>query len=166
MAARSLRDMVARQQSISDPDAIYDEVRILRSSDRQVQPKRSTFVIEALLLFMCLMIVIAVSVSVIAFSSAEGARSSHKETGVIMATNIAELFSADPKSVEEVYEQGDYTARCAIDLSMDEAGSLYDATITVSWKDEEIYSLKTSKYVSHSDASSGQGVASGDGQVM
>lgn len=150
MSTRSLKDMVARQQAIMDPDIDPAQVRTLRLGSKERAPKRSTFVIEALLLFMCLLIVIAVSVAVVAFSSSQGAQAAHKEAAIVMATNIAERFSADPTSLQDAYSEGDYSADCSVDLSMDDAGSLYDATIVISWKGEQIYTLCTSKYVSHS----------------
>lgn len=166
MRDRSLREMIVREQTLTDPGIEGERTRIIRTFGER-QPKRSTFVVEAMLLFMCLMVVIAVSISVIAFAASMGAHSAHKEAGVIMATNIAEQFSADPSSLQERYVDGDYTATCTLELSMDEAGTLYDATIVVDWRDEEIYTLRTAEYVSHADVDPSDVLGSlDDGRVM
>lgn len=164
MAGRSLREMIAHRQDQIDLDGDPNEARIIRASVQR-EPRRSTFVVEALLLFMCLMIVIAVSISVIAFSASMGAGAAHKEAGIVMATNIAEQFASDPASLQESYVQGDYAADCAVEVSMDNAGTLYDATIVISWQDDEIYTLHTSQYVSHAH-SGASNLSDDDGQVM
>lgn len=147
---RSLRGMVTDQQVARD-GSVANDIRTIRATVTPEEPKRSTFIVEALLLLTCLMIVIAVSISVIAFAAARGAESSHEENAIIMATNIAEQFAADPNSLQERYVDGDYVATCALSISMDTAGSLYDTTIDIDWKGTRIYALSTSKYVSRSD---------------
>lgn len=150
MMARSLRSMISDERLVDDGSASIG-IRALRAPVAAQEPKRSSFVVEALLLLICLMIVITVSISIFAFAAAKGAGSAREENAIIMATNIAEQFAADPNSLQERYVDGDYVATCALSISMDAAGSLYDTTIDIDWKGDRIYSLSTSKYVSRSN---------------
>ena len=108
---------------------------------------QTTFVIEALLLLMCLMMVIAVSVSVISTSVKSNDYYAHKEAAISLASNIAEIFAADPTIVEERYEDGDLSASCLVTSKNNAGGILYDISISVEWKDTKIWWVDTSKYV-------------------
>ncbi len=127
-------------------DALRSTQKMSYSSISSKQ-KRSTYMIEALLLFICIMMVVAVVMSVFAFAANMAKGASEKEEAIVFATNIAERFSADPMSLEDTYTQGDLTARCSMTLSIDNAGSFCKAQIIVLKDDEQIYSLDTAKYM-------------------
>lgn len=112
------------------------------------QGTQTTFIIEALLLLICLMMVIAVSVAVIAYSVQANNYYSHKEAAITFGGNVAEIFAADPESLQGDYEEGDLIAVCDVDSYHSENGTLYNATISVEWNEQELYQIETSRYIS------------------
>lgn len=128
-----------------------------RNRKRAHTSKRSTYVIEALLLFMCIMIVVAVSMSAFAYAAGLGLQASKQESAVSLASNIAEKFSAQPSSISMNYEQDGLFAECELGLSMDNNGAFYELQIRV-YEDEDrqaepLYTLNTAKYESYSSDS-------------
>lgn len=138
-----------RRNISADNGALSTSLSILRRREAALlQPKKSTYVVEALLLFICIMMVIAVVMSLFAFASQKGAHASRTEDAVAMASNIAELFYADPSSLQDTYIEGELEATCSMALSMDSAGTLYKADISVSDSEGWLYSLEAARYVS------------------
>lgn len=116
---------------------------------RRTRQGSRAFIVEALVLFVFLVIALAV-VSQLFFASANQAQKSLElERAITVAANAAERFSANPASTEisEAGQDG-LSVRCAITPQFTAAGTLYKATIIVSNEYEDIYTLTTARYVS------------------
>ncbi len=120
-----------------------------RRSPRRTRRGSRAFIVEALVLFVFLVITLAI-VSQLFFASANQAQKSLElERAITVAANVAERFSANPTSAEisEAGQDG-LSVRCAITPQFTTSGTLYEATITVSNEYEDIYTLTTARYVS------------------
>ena len=116
---------------------------------RRTRRGSRAFIVEALVLFVFLVITLAI-VSQLFFASANQAQKSLElERAITVAANAAERFSANPTSAEisEAGQDG-LTVRCTITPQFTTSGTLYEATITVSNEYEDIYTLTTARYVS------------------
>lgn len=116
---------------------------------RRTRRGSRAFIVEALVLFVFLVITLAI-VSQLFFASANQAQKSLElERAITVASNAAERFSANPTSAEisEAGQDG-LTVRCTITPQFTASGTLYEATITVSNEYEDIYTLTTARYVS------------------
>lgn len=142
------------------------------------------FIVEALVLVVFLMASLAVLTSLMVSSYERGAEANDLSYAVVMAANDAEMFAADPTGhadngdgsyvptdAEAGTEATSPSSQNGLQLSRSvqqhpqEAGTLYEAHITVSRNDEVIYELDTSRYVSRSaNTQSGQDAASQDSQ--
>lgn len=105
-----------------------------------------------MLLFVCLMIIIAMSISAFAFAGELGRSALYKEQAIVLATNTAESFMANPQTVAANREQDGLVVECSVDASVDDIGTMYGAFISVRHENEVIYTLNASKYISHDDA--------------
>lgn len=92
-----------------------------------------------------------------AHSHAMGADSAQLSQAVIMASNVAERFEADPSSVSSgdvstadlgISDVEGFTVHCEITPETTDAGTLYRANIVVTKDAEEVYTIETAKYVS------------------
>lgn len=158
MAVRSLKGMLVQKHSSIEEQVFAERFKVLGARSNGTAPKRSTYLMEALLLFTCLMVVIALSMSIFAYSSDKGLQVSNENDAMVLASNIAERFSADPMSIDTEYENGDLLAKCEISLSIDNLGTMYGLKVEVFNNTDRaidavpIYELKNSKYVSHIEA--------------
>lgn len=132
---KSLKDAIANRETKKDA-AIS-----AKGSDQ------TTFVIEALLLMLCLMMIIAVSTMVIVHSVKMTQYYSHKTEAITLAANTAERFAADPETVAREYKVDDLVATCDTHSFSNATGTVYDATISVEWNGDKLYILNTTKYV-------------------
>lgn len=111
-----------------------------------------TSLIEALLIFVCIILVVVVSISLFAYAKNVSSVSIKQERAIALATDTAERFSADPLSIAGEYVEDDMLVECSVSLSLDNAGSMYIANINVSdlgsAKKPILYSIKTARYIS------------------
>lgn len=117
------------------------------------------FVIEALFLLVFMMGSLAVLTSLMVSSYERGAASDDLSRAVVLAANDAEAFAADPAGETlgtaegtgaSGSEDGFQLAR-TVEQRAQEAGTLYEAHITVSHDGDVIYELDTSRYVPHKE---------------
>lgn len=106
------------------------------------------FLIEALVVLAFLMMSLAVFVRLFSSAQLEGIQSNRRSQAIMMATNTAEVFSANPTEVERVLTADGLTTTCDVEAVPHDAGTLYNATITVSDGEAELYVLRTARYVS------------------
>lgn len=118
---------------------------------RTISRVRSTFMVEAMLLLTIVMVLVAITLSLLAFSGGISARAQHLQQASDIAQNAAERFVADPLGFAEVQDIGEYRVLCDIDESPRPSGSLYEARIYVTLDDEEICSVDVCRYISARD---------------
>lgn len=120
-----------------------------KTSDRSrsVTKMRSTFMVEALLLLACVIILLAVTITLFAFASETSTKAQRIQESADIAQNSAEQFAANPAGMPELQEVGDYTVRCDIDREETEWGLLFNANVIVMYGVEDMCSLEVSKYM-------------------
>ncbi len=109
---------------------------------------RNTFMIEAMLLLLCVMVLVAVVMAILGFSYVKGQEASDLNRAITIAANAAERFEADPAAMPQSQEVDGFQVECAHGEEPQGAGVLHHADITVSFQGEELYTLATSRYIS------------------
>ena len=127
--------------------SIKDQRTTTRSS-RNTTRRGMAFLIEALVTLAFLMGCLAVFIQLFSSAQLEGIAANKLSRAVVAATNRAEEFSARPWDVSGTTTEGGLSVECSVVDDVREAGTLYNATITVYDNGNEIYRLNTSRYVS------------------
>lgn len=121
----------------------------LQESREERPARRNTaLIVESLVLLVFLIASLAIITRLLVVSLDNAEKSKSLEHAVILATNAAERFTAQPASASDVERDGELTVRCEVTPERLGAGTLYSATITVADEDGEIYRISTSSYVS------------------
>ncbi len=128
--------------------AVSSEMTAQGASNRSQGHRGTAFLIEALVVLAFLMVALAVFVQLFSKAQIQGVKANQLSQAVLIATNYAEEFSANPSKVEAQKEKDGLTATCKINEDKHTAGTLYDATIEVSDGTQTVYTLHTSRYVS------------------
>ncbi len=115
------------------------------------KPRRSSlaFIVEALVLLVFLIGSLAIIAQLFAASANKATQSSQLEQAVILASNTAEQFSADPKNVKETAMSNGLAVTCTVNETSLSHGTRYDALIVVFNESGEVYRLNTVRYVPH-----------------
>lgn len=129
--------------------AISSEMTSQGATQRSKGHRGSAFLIEALVVLAFLMMALAVFVQLFSKAQIQGLGANKLSEAILVATNYAEEFSANPKGVETQVVKDDLTATCSVEESKQKGGTLYEATIEVSDGTTTIYTLTTSRYVSN-----------------
>lgn len=108
----------------------------------------AAFIVEALVLMVFLIASVTVTVQVMSASHEHGAKAAELSTAIVLASNAAEAFAADPASGDLTVTQDDYTLTRSVEREAQDAGTLYRAHIAVAHGSETIYELDTARYVS------------------
>lgn len=129
--------------------AVSSELNAQSSSKRTGSGHRGmAFLIEALVVLAFLMASLAVFVKLFTSAQLEGLGANNLSQAVILASNTAEEFSVDPTGVQETTTEGNFVVTCEVAEEEHDAGTLYNATITVTDGTNELYTLRTARYVS------------------
>lgn len=96
-----------------------------------------------------LMVSLAVFVQLFSMAQIEGVSANNLSQAALLASSCAEEFSANPKNVAAKTDEAGFVVTCDVKPTAQDAGTLYEATITVSKDDAEVYTLSTSRYVSN-----------------
>lgn len=129
--------------------AISSEMTSQTSTRRSPRRRNVSFLIEALVVLAFIMLALAVFVRLFSSAQLEGMHANQVSQAVLIATNCAEEFSADPTGMQESFEQDGLLVRCSTTDERHTAGTLYEAVISVyNQAGEELYVLETSRYVS------------------
>lgn len=142
-----------------------------RSSDRSAWPGMA-FILESLLLLLFVSASLAVLMSLFVQSQLLGEENVRRSEAIIVATNAAETFAADPTSLAPAFEQDGYQVSCEVEPQDTEAGTLMVAKIAVSFEDAVLYELTTAGYQSnhagegHVDAIASEGSSAGAGEEI
>lgn len=116
------------------------------------------FVVEALVLLAFLAAFMAVIMQLLGGASVRGTAAAELDRAVVLATNVAEHFAADPSSIPDELQDRGYTVHSTVTSDPRPGGTLYSLDSTVlNEAGEPVYSLSTARYVSSADG--GQGVA-------
>ena len=151
--------------------ASMDLSRIRRTSAADRQPWHgAAFIVEALVLLAFLMASLGVMASLMGAAHERGAAADRLSHAVILASNEAEAFAAEPDAASSttryVFEDGAlrqvegdgadagggaaaYEVQRLVERRGQEAGALYEARIMVSCEGQAVYELDTSRYVSN-----------------
>lgn len=109
----------------------------------------TAFIVEALVLLAFFLGSIAVLMQLFGSSSVMGVESRELTRAVVLASNSAERFAADPATAGNLTETEDgYAIACTVEPEDTSAGTLYRATIVVSKAGDEVYRLETARYES------------------
>lgn len=128
---------------------------IARTSNARIRHAHSTFMVEAMLILACLLVVLAVCMSLFAFANQTGARTEAEQQAIALAQGTAERFAADPSSVELLEESDGFQVNTQIDRQPQGAGVMVFATISVLRDGEQLFQMDTARYVSGATATGG-----------
>lgn len=133
-----------------------------RRAARRAERTRSTYLVEALLLLACLLVVLAVVMALFGFAAAQGTQTAHAQQAMTLAQNAAERFAADPANVPPEQTADGFTVRCDVTEEPQAAGTMLHATITVERDGETAFQLQTARYASARAAASAGATEGGD----
>lgn len=109
---------------------------------------RSTYLVEALLILVCLLIVASVVMVVFSYALQREEQTQQEQEAIVLAQNAAERFAADPTSVPNHTMQDAYDIYCETSAEDRGVGVHYTAHVSVAAEGEELFALDTSRYVS------------------
>lgn len=127
--------------------ALSSEFGSSSSISHRATHKGMAFLVEALVVLAILMVSLAVFVRLFTSAQLEAVHAKNLSQAVVIATNRAEEFAADPTQVESSTEEGEFTVLCDVKPNPSKDGTLYDATIEVRKDGETLYTLQTSRYL-------------------
>lgn len=109
----------------------------------------TAYLVEAMVLLAFLVAALAVCSALFAQSLSTAREQSRLERAVAVATDTAERFSADPSDPEGCIpdDTDGLDVACDVTPEQNAAGTLYEATITVSDGGQQVYTLTTARYV-------------------
>lgn len=123
------------------------------------------FIVESLVLLAFLVAALAVAIQLMGVAHQHGTQADRLSSAIILASNDAEAFAADPLSGNvsgsftsvdgELVEVSDgepgggnfYEVSRAVEARDEAAGTLYEARIRVSCDGETVYELNTARYI-------------------
>ena len=110
----------------------------------------TALIVEILVILVVVVACLTVFVKLFSYAYTSNAYDQHRAHAITLATNQAERFAADtsPATGTFTQDEGKYTTTWTITADPTERGTLYSATISVSYADQEIYTLSTARYVS------------------
>lgn len=114
---------------------------------RRASRTQGTFMVEAMLLLTCVLVLLAVTVSLFAFAAEASSGAQRMQEAADIAQNAVEEFVADPAGIPEEQVIGDYVVMCDVGSAPMEAGVMYDARVTVVRGADELCALAASRYV-------------------
>ena len=121
----------------------------------------TALIVEILVILVVVVACLTVFVKLFSYAYTSNAYDQHRAHAITLATNQAERFAADtsPATGTFTQDEGKYTTTWTITAEPTERGTLYSATISVSYTDQELYTLSTASYVSSAPAAATTGTA-------
>ena len=121
----------------------------------------TALIVEILVILVVVVACLTVFVKLFSYAYTSNAYDQHRAHAITLATNQAERFAADtsPAAGTFTQDEGKYTTTWTITAEPTERGTLYSATISVSYTDQELYTLSTASYVSTAPAAATTGTA-------
>lgn len=109
----------------------------------------TAFIVEAIILLAFLVGSVALFMQLFSNASLKGTENENLAHAIVLASNSAERFSADPENAsQETTADDGFRVTCSVAPEKTEGGTLYRADIVVSKNGEDVYSLSTARYVS------------------
>ena len=115
---------------------------------RETSFSHAAFTVEATILLVFLVGALAVFTQLFARATSTSQEAAQLEEAIVLATDTAERFSADPTNVEASTTQDDLTVTCSVTQTQETGGTLYNAHITVTSENATVYDITTARYVS------------------
>lgn len=130
---------------------------------RRTERTRGTYLVEALLMLACLLLVLAVVMGMLGFAWAQGARTDRMQQAMSLAQGTAERFAADPEQVPPLQQDGSFTVTCEVEPEVQHAGTMLNAAVRVACDGEQLFELRTARYVSANGAADASAPDSAEG---
>lgn len=110
----------------------------------------TALIVEILVILVVVVACLTVFVKLFSYAYTSNAYDQHRAHAITLATNQAERFAADtsPATGTFTQDEGKYTTTWTITAEPTKRGTLYSAVISVSYADQELYTLSTASYVS------------------
>ena len=110
----------------------------------------TALIVEILVILVVVVACLTVFVKLFSYAYTSNAYDQHRAHAITLATNQAERFAADTSPATGTFAQseGKYTTTWTITAEPTKRGTLYSAVISVSYTDQELYTLSTASYVS------------------
>lgn len=110
----------------------------------------TALIVEILIILVVVVACLTVFVKLFSYAYTSNAYDQHRAHAITLATNQAERFAADtsPATGTFTQDEGKYTTTWTITAEPTKRGTLYSAAISVSYADQELYTLSTASYVS------------------
>ena len=110
----------------------------------------TALIVEILIILVVVVACLTVFIKLFSYAYASNAYDQHRAHAITLATNQAECFAADTSPAAGTFTQneGKYTTTWTITAEPTKRGTLYSAVISVSYADQELYTLSTASYVS------------------
>ena len=110
----------------------------------------TALIVEILIILVVVVACLTVFVKLFSYAYTSNAYDQHRAHAITLATNQAERFAADTSPATSTFTQneGKYTTTWTITAEPTKRGTLYSAVISVSYADQELYTLSTASYVS------------------
>ena len=107
------------------------------------------FLVETLVLIVVLTSTLAVFASLVTSSQRDARASARKSSAIVLATNVAEDFTARPHVGTTTEKSANVVATCTGTSEASGPGTMYKANIVVTDDEsgETLYTLETSRYV-------------------
>lgn len=114
----------------------------------------TALIVEILVILVVVVACLTVFVKLFSYAYTSNAYDQHRAHAITLATNQAERFAADtsPATGTFTQDEGKYTTTWTVTAEPTERGTLYSAVISVSYADQELYTLSTASYVSSAPA--------------
>ena len=118
--------------------------------NRQGAWRGTALIVEILIILVVVVACLTVFVKLFSYAYTSNAYDQHRAHAITLATNQAERFAADTSPATGTFAQseGKYTTTWTITAEPTKRGTLYSAVISVSYADQELYTLSTASYVS------------------
>ena len=121
----------------------------MASTRRGTNQHGVAFLVEALVLIVVLTSTLAVFAKLVATSQRDARTSARTASAIVLATNVAEDFSARPFEGTHTESGQAVVATCTATSEPTGPGTMFHATITVADAESEatLYTLETARYV-------------------
>ncbi len=108
----------------------------------------TALIVEILIILVVVVACLTVFVKLFSYAYTSNAYDQHRAHAITLATNQAERFAADTSPATGTFTQneGKYTTTWTITAEPTKRGTLYSAVISVSYADQELYTLSTASY--------------------
>lgn len=108
----------------------------------------TALIVEILIILVVVVACLTVFVKLFSYAYTSNAYDQHRAHAITLATNQAERFAADtsPATGTFTQDEGKYTTTWTITAEPTKRGTLYSAVISVSYADQELYTLSTASY--------------------